>query len=54
MSSHIESSTSSTSSSELTDKLDLLECPVCGQQFDDMALMQRHMLTEHIQKGDLK
>jgi hypothetical protein len=30
-----------------------IECRVCGRQFDDMAEMQRHMLTDHMQKGDL-
>ena len=41
------------SASERIDTQDQLECRVCGQQFDDMAEMQRHTLTEHIQKGDL-
>ena len=49
MSSSIEPSASLERSS--TD--DPVECSVCGQQFDDMAEMQKHMLTEHIQKGDL-
>ena len=55
MSSSIDSSahTASSSSSEKTERRDVLKCSVCGQQFDDMAEMQRHMLTEHIQKGDL-
>lgn len=46
-------SNSSASSSEEAVRLDLVKCYVCGQQFDDMAEMQRHTLTEHIQKGDL-
>lgn len=29
------------------------KCSICGERFDDMAEMQRHSLTEHIQKGDL-
>ena len=54
MSSSIDSSTSTaSSSSEEADRRSLLKCRVCGQQFDDMAEMQRHTLTEHIQKGDL-
>jgi hypothetical protein len=54
MSSSIEPSMSAPSSaSERKDTQDPLECRVCGQQFDDMAEMQRHTLTEHIQKGDL-
>jgi stress-induced morphogen len=46
-------STASSSSSEEIDRRSHLKCRVCGQQFDDMAEMQRHTLTEHIQKGDL-
>ena len=54
MSSSIDSSTSTaSSSSEEIDGRALLKCRVCEQQFNDMAEMQRHMLTEHIQKGDL-
>ena len=43
------------SSSEMGDIKDddALQCRICGRQFDDMAEMQRHMLTEHIQRGDL-
>jgi hypothetical protein len=42
------------SSTEITDTQDgAVQCRVCGRQFDDMAEMQRHMLTEHIQRGDL-
>jgi hypothetical protein len=52
-SSSVDSSASTASSpSEATDT-QAVECRVCGKQFDDMAEMQRHMLTEHIQKGDL-
>jgi hypothetical protein len=47
------SNSSSASSSEEAVRPDHLKCYVCGQQFDDMAEMQRHTLTEHIQKGDL-
>ena len=32
---------------------DVVQCRICGRQFGDMAEMQRHMLTEHIQRGDL-
>ena len=54
MRSSIDSSTSTaSSSSEEIDRLALLKCRICEQQFDDMAEMQRHTLTEHIQKGDL-
>jgi hypothetical protein len=56
-SSSVDSPSSSvdSSSSEMADTQDgdALQCPVCGRQFDDMAEMQRHMLTEHIQRGDL-
>ncbi len=31
---------------------DELHCRVCGQQFDDMAKMQRHTM-EHMDKGDI-
>jgi hypothetical protein len=41
------------SASEATYTQDPVQCSVCGRQFDDMAEMQRHMLTEHLQKGDL-
>jgi hypothetical protein len=47
------STSTASSSSEEIDRRSLLKCRVCGQQFDDMAEMQRHTLTEHIQKGDL-
>ena len=55
MSSTKSASNSSASSSEeeAATRPDLVKCYVCGQQFDDMAEMQRHTLTEHIQKGDL-
>ena len=57
MSSSIEPSASSHSSSssslERSSTEDPVECCVCGQQFDDMAEMQKHMLTKHIQNGDL-
>ena len=50
----LDSSPSKASStSEATDTQGPVECRVCGKQFDDMAEMQRHMLTEHIQRGDL-
>ena len=55
-SSTVDSSSSSmdSSTSEVTDTQDsAVRCRICGQQFDDMAEMQRHMLTEHIQRGDL-
>ena len=29
------------------------KCSICGRQFDDMAEMQRHTLTEHLQKGNI-
>jgi hypothetical protein len=55
-SSSVDSPSSSidSSNSEVANRQDgALQCRVCGRQFDDMAEMQRHMLTEHIQKGDL-
>jgi hypothetical protein len=41
------------SSSSAEARLKALKCHMCGQEFDDMAEMQRHTLTEHIQKGEL-
>jgi hypothetical protein len=54
-SSSVDSSSSSagSSASEAIDTQGLVKCRLCGRQFDDMAEMQRHTLTEHIQKGDL-
>ena len=34
-------------------KPEFLECKDCKIKFDDMAERQRHILSEHIQKGDL-
>jgi len=28
-------------------------CSICGMMFDDMAKMQRHVLIEHMDKGDI-
>ena len=28
-------------------------CRICGMKFDDMAKMQRHVLIEHMDKGDI-
>jgi hypothetical protein len=47
------SASKASSTSETTDTQGPVECRICGKQFDDMAEMQRHTLTEHIQKGDL-
>ncbi len=47
------SASKASSTSEATDTQGSVVCRICGKQFDDMAKMQRHMLTEHIQKGDL-
>jgi hypothetical protein len=48
------SSSMDSSTSEVPDTQDgIVQCRICGRQFDDMAEMQRHMLTEHIQRGDL-
>jgi hypothetical protein len=48
------SSSVDSSTSEVVDTHDdAVQCRICGRQFDDMAEMQRHMLTEHIQRGDL-
>ena len=52
-SSSVDSSASTASSTSEATDTQAVECCVCGKQFDDMAEMQRHMLTEHIQKGDL-
>jgi hypothetical protein len=51
MSSIDDRQSSSSSSSEA--RLEALKCHMCGQEFDDMAEMQRHILTEHLQKGEL-
>ncbi len=48
------SSSIDSSTSEVPDTQDdAVQCHICGREFDDMAEMQRHMLTEHIQRGDL-
>ena len=47
------SSSAGFSTSEATDSQAGVECSICGAQFDDMAEMQRHMLSEHMQKADL-
>ena len=48
------SSSIDSSASEVVDTQDdSVQCRICGRKFDDMAEMQRHMLTEHIQRGDL-
>jgi Cu/Zn superoxide dismutase len=52
-SSYVDSSASTASSTSEATDTQAVECRACGKQFDDMAEMQRHMLTEHIQKGDL-
>jgi uncharacterized C2H2 Zn-finger protein len=28
-------------------------CRSCGKQFDNLGDMQRHIMSEHIQKGDI-
>ena len=28
------------------------KCSSCGRQFDSLGDMQRHMMLEHVQKGD--
>jgi hypothetical protein len=50
--SSIDNSSASTEQ-EPTPSMDGPKCSICGKHFDDMAEMQRHSLTEHIQKGDL-
>jgi hypothetical protein len=52
-SSSVDSSASTASSASEATDTQTVECRICGKQFDDMAEMQRHTLTEHIQKGDL-
>jgi hypothetical protein len=47
------SSTDSSTSEAVDIQDDTVQCRICGRQFDDMAEMQRHMLTEHIQRGDI-
>jgi hypothetical protein len=29
------------------------KCRSCGMQFDNLGDMQRHILVEHMQKGDI-
>jgi hypothetical protein len=33
---------------------DSTTCKLCDAKFESFGDMQRHMLTEHMQKGDLK
>jgi hypothetical protein len=47
------SSSAGSSVSEAIDSQTSIQCSICRAQFDDMAEMQRHMLSEHMQKGDL-
>ena len=47
------SSSAGSSASEATDSQTGVQCSICRARFDDMAEMQRHMLSEHIQKADL-
>ncbi|MGN6614691.1 MAG: C2H2-type zinc finger protein [Candidatus Nitrosocosmicus sp.] len=28
-------------------------CRICNQEFNDMAEMQRHVMTEHMDKGEI-
>jgi hypothetical protein len=49
----IPASASHSHSGEEEARLEILKCYVCGRQFDDMAEMQRHTLTEHMQRADL-
>ena len=30
------------------------KCRSCGMQFDNLGDMQRHILVEHMQKGDIR
>ena len=47
------SSSAGSSASEATDSQVGVQCSICRARFDDMAEMQRHMLSEHMQKADL-
>lgn len=38
---------------ESDSNLDNTNCSLCGQQFDDMAKMQRHMIVQHMNEGDI-
>jgi uncharacterized C2H2 Zn-finger protein len=29
------------------------KCRSCGKQFDNLGDMQRHIMSEHMQKGDI-
>lgn len=39
--------------SQLESDTDNPKCSICGQQFDDMAKMQRHMMIQHMNEGDI-
>jgi hypothetical protein len=42
------------SSSDAPDDLSkYYKCRSCGMQFDNLGDMQRHILVEHMQKGDV-
>ena len=44
----------SNSSSDMPDDLSkYYKCRSCGMQFDNLGDMQRHILVEHMQKGDV-
>ncbi len=32
---------------------DKTKCSICEQQFDDMAKMQRHMMIQHMNEGEI-
>ena len=46
-------SSSSSAGSSASDSQAGVQCSICRVRFDDMAEMQRHMLSEHMQKADL-
>jgi hypothetical protein len=39
--------------SENEDLSKYFKCRSCGKQFDNLGDMQRHIMSEHMQKGDI-
>jgi hypothetical protein len=41
------------SDSESSNDSGTVHCRICNQEFNDMAEMQRHVMTEHMDKGEV-
>lgn len=39
--------------SDEEDLLKYFKCRSCGQEFDSFGDMQKHIMTQHMQKGDI-